>query len=135
MVVGFTTSYAIGAYHHWCYEFEFCSGRGVQHYVIKFVSDLRQVLSMIRFNLNQKEYKVKVINTLYRNEAWQFDGFRFGFMVFVKICLWLWKYKGQPTFTSFYFSNHKLFRHAKYAAIWSYRTWQCIMCKILLREH
>ena len=39
-------------------------------------------LSMIRFNLNQKEYKVKVINTLYRNEAWQFDGFRFGFMVF-----------------------------------------------------
>ena len=53
----------------------------------------------------------------------------------VKICLWLWKYKGQPTFTSFYFSNHKLFRHAKYAAIWSYRTWQCIMCKILLREH
>ena len=25
------------------YEFEFRSGRGVQHYVIKFVSDLRQV--------------------------------------------------------------------------------------------
>jgi hypothetical protein len=37
MVVGFTTTYAINAYHHeW-------SGRGVQHYVIKFVSDLRQV--------------------------------------------------------------------------------------------
>jgi len=35
---------AIGAYHHWCCEFEFCSGRGVQHYVIKFVSDLWQVL-------------------------------------------------------------------------------------------
>jgi len=28
--------------HHWC-EFESRSGRGVQHYVIKFVSDLRQV--------------------------------------------------------------------------------------------
>ena len=28
---------------HWCYEFESHSGRGVQHYVIKFVSDLRQV--------------------------------------------------------------------------------------------
>jgi hypothetical protein len=29
MVVGFTTTYAIGAYHHWCCEFESCSGRGV----------------------------------------------------------------------------------------------------------
>jgi hypothetical protein len=34
MVIGFTTTYAINVYHHW---------RGVQHYVIKFVSDLRQV--------------------------------------------------------------------------------------------
>ena len=45
MVVGFTTTYAISAYHHWCCEFESWSGRGVQHYVIKFVSDLRQVFS------------------------------------------------------------------------------------------
>jgi hypothetical protein len=37
MIVGFTTTYAIGAYHHWCCEFESRSGRGVQHYVIKFV--------------------------------------------------------------------------------------------------
>jgi hypothetical protein len=43
MVVGFTTTYAISAYHHWCCEFESRSGRGVQHYVIKFVSDLWQV--------------------------------------------------------------------------------------------
>jgi len=43
MVVGFTTTYAISAYHHWCCEFESRSGRGLQHYVIKFVSDLRQV--------------------------------------------------------------------------------------------
>jgi len=34
MVVGFTTTYAISAYHHWCCEFESRSGRGVQHYVI-----------------------------------------------------------------------------------------------------
>jgi len=40
MVVGFT--YEISAYHHWC-EFESWSGQGVQYYVIKFVSDLRQV--------------------------------------------------------------------------------------------
>ena len=37
MLVGCTTTYAIGAFHHWC-----CAGRGVQHYVIKFVSDLQQ---------------------------------------------------------------------------------------------
>ena len=43
MVVGFTTTYAISAYHHWCSEFESRSERGIQHYVIKFVSDLRQV--------------------------------------------------------------------------------------------
>ena len=34
MVVGFTTTYAISAYHHWCFEFESRSGRGAQHYVI-----------------------------------------------------------------------------------------------------
>jgi hypothetical protein len=43
MVVGFTTTYAISAYHHWCCEFKSRSGRGVQHYVIKFVSDVGQV--------------------------------------------------------------------------------------------
>jgi hypothetical protein len=36
-------SYAISAYHHWCCGFDYHSERGVQHYVIKFVSDLRQV--------------------------------------------------------------------------------------------
>jgi len=34
MVVGFTTTYAISAYHYWCCELESRSGRGVQHYVI-----------------------------------------------------------------------------------------------------
>jgi hypothetical protein len=43
MVVWFTTTYAISCYHHWFCEFESRSGRGVKHYVIKFVSDLRQV--------------------------------------------------------------------------------------------
>jgi hypothetical protein len=52
MVVAFTTTYAISVYRHWCCEFESWSGRGVQHYVIKFVSDLRQVggfLQVLRF--------------------------------------------------------------------------------------
>jgi len=52
MIVGFTTTYAISTYHHWCCEFESRSGRCVQHYVIKFVSDLRQVdgfLLVLRF--------------------------------------------------------------------------------------
>jgi hypothetical protein len=48
MVVGITATYAISAYHHSCCEFESQSGRGVQHYVIKFVSDLRQVGGFLR---------------------------------------------------------------------------------------
>jgi len=48
MVVGLTTTYAISAYHHWCCQFESRSGRGVQQYAIKFVSDLRQVGGFLR---------------------------------------------------------------------------------------
>ena len=50
IVVVFTTTYAISAisaYHHCC-EFESRSGRGVQHYMIKFVSDWRQVGGFLR---------------------------------------------------------------------------------------
>jgi len=31
MVVGITTSYAIGVCRHWCCGFDSTSGRGVQH--------------------------------------------------------------------------------------------------------
>jgi len=48
MVVGFTTTYTISVYHHWCCELESRSGRGVQYYVIKFVSDLRHVSGFLR---------------------------------------------------------------------------------------
>jgi hypothetical protein len=44
IVAGLTTTYAISAYHHWFCEFESRPGRGVQHYVIEFVSDLWQVV-------------------------------------------------------------------------------------------
>jgi len=45
MVVVFTTTYAFNVYHHWSCEFEPRSDEvySIQHYVIKFVSDLRQV--------------------------------------------------------------------------------------------
>ena len=54
VVVGFTTTYAISAYHHYCCEFKSCSGKvqSIQHYEIKFVSDLRRVdgfLQVLRF--------------------------------------------------------------------------------------
>jgi hypothetical protein len=52
MVVGFNTTYAISAYHHWCCEFETFPWRGVQHHVIKSVNDLRQfgsLLQVLRF--------------------------------------------------------------------------------------
>ena len=38
MVVAFTTTYEISAYHLWCCELESRSGWGVQHYVIKFAT-------------------------------------------------------------------------------------------------
>jgi hypothetical protein len=43
MEVVFTTTYAIGAHHHCCCGFDSRLERGVQHYVIQFVSDLRQM--------------------------------------------------------------------------------------------
>ena len=49
MVVGFPTTNAISAYHHGCCEFKSQSRRGVQHYVIKFVSDFRQVGGFLQF--------------------------------------------------------------------------------------
>ena len=48
MVVGFRATYAISAHHHGCYEFESRSDRGVEHYVIKLVSDFRQVGGFLR---------------------------------------------------------------------------------------
>jgi hypothetical protein len=53
-LLGFTTTYAISAYYHGCCEFESRWERGVQHYVIKFVSDLRQVGGFLRFPLPTK---------------------------------------------------------------------------------
>jgi hypothetical protein len=55
MVVGFTTTYAISTYHHSCCEFESWSVRGVQHYVIKFVSDLRQIGGFTGYSINKTD--------------------------------------------------------------------------------
>jgi hypothetical protein len=63
MVVGFTTTYAISVYHHWCCEFESRSGWGVQHYVIKFVSNLWQVGSFLRHDITEILLKV-ALNTI-----------------------------------------------------------------------
>jgi len=50
MVVRFTTTCTISAYHHERCEFEPRSGEvySIQYYVIKFVSDLRQVGGFLR---------------------------------------------------------------------------------------
>ena len=47
MVVGFTTTYAISAITTDVVSSNFESGRGVQHYVINSVSDLRQVCGFL----------------------------------------------------------------------------------------
>ena len=50
MEVGFTTNCASSAYHHPCCQFEPVHGQvySIQHFVIKFVSDLRQVGGFFR---------------------------------------------------------------------------------------
>ena len=51
MVVGFTATCTISAFHHYSCEFEPCSCQGVlgtTSYMIKFVSDLRQVGGFLR---------------------------------------------------------------------------------------
>jgi hypothetical protein len=50
MIVGFTSTFAINVHHHYLNEFEFRSGKvySIQHYMIKFVSDLRQVGDLLR---------------------------------------------------------------------------------------
>jgi hypothetical protein len=50
MIVGFITTYTISVYHHKRCEFKPRLGEvySVQHYVIKFVSDLRQVGGFLR---------------------------------------------------------------------------------------
>jgi len=77
MIVGLATNYAISAYHHWCCEFESRSGRGVQHYLIKFVSDLRQVGGFLgvsstnnadRHDVTELMLKV-ALNTVKRNQS------------------------------------------------------------------
>ena len=55
-----TTTYAIGAYQHQHCEFESRSGEmySIQHYVINFVSDLRQVSGILRYSglLNKTDH-------------------------------------------------------------------------------
>ena len=50
MVVGFTPTYAISNYHDWCLSSNPVHDEvySIQHYVIKFVTDLRQVCSFLR---------------------------------------------------------------------------------------
>jgi hypothetical protein len=60
MVVGFTTTYAISAYHHSRCEFEY----SIQHYAIKLVSDLQQVGGLFG------HYISDVVSYL-RNKSWK----------------------------------------------------------------
>jgi hypothetical protein len=63
VVVGFTTTYAIGAYNRWCCGFDSHSGRGVQHYVIKFVSDLWQVGGFLRILCWPPRYNWNIVES------------------------------------------------------------------------
>jgi len=67
MVVGFTTTYAISAYHYTTNVVSSNIAQGevysIQHYVIKFVSDLRQVGGFLRHDITEIFLKV-ALNTI-----------------------------------------------------------------------
>ena len=67
IVVGFTTTYAISAYHHWCCEFESRSRRGVQHYAIKFVRDLRKVGGFLRVLRCPPRYNWNIVESGFKH--------------------------------------------------------------------
>jgi hypothetical protein len=64
--------YVISAYHHRCYEFESRSGRGVQHYVIKLVSDL-QVDGFPPVSSTNKNWYLAPLSTIF----WLYRGGQF----------------------------------------------------------
>ena len=66
MVVGFSTLCVISVYHHKRCEFESCSGKVylIQHYVIKIVSDLRQVVSFHNEMYLIQHYVIKSVSDL-----------------------------------------------------------------------
>ena len=105
MVVGFITTYAINAYHHWYCEFKSRSGMvySIQHYAIKFVSDLWQVGGFLQYNLEIVKSGIKhhypnpnLITFLYHK---MFDDAKKWYMYFQTI-LWgkinLLKHVGLP---------------------------------------
>jgi hypothetical protein len=82
--VAFTTTYVISVYHHWCCEFESRSGRGVQNYVIKFVSYLRQVSGFLPVSFTNKTDRHDITEILLKvalNTINQPISLNFNFMV------------------------------------------------------
>jgi len=61
--------YVSSAYHYLCREFESRSGRGVQYYVIKFVSDLRQVGGF--FRIIRFPPPIKLTTTILLKYCWK----------------------------------------------------------------
>jgi hypothetical protein len=64
IVVGFTTTCAISAYHHWCCELESRLERGLQYYVIKFASDLKQVGGLLRDKFKDSTNTYLLVNSI-----------------------------------------------------------------------
>ena len=78
MVVGFTTTCAIGASHHSSCEFESSSWQGVLiTTLIKFVSDLRQVNGFLTIKLTttivEGGAKYRSFNSIQQDELWAYD--------------------------------------------------------------
>ena len=63
MVVGFTTTHAISAHHHYRCEFESRSDKvySIQHYVIKFVSDFSLGIPVSSTNKTERHNITEIV--------------------------------------------------------------------------
>ena len=71
MAVGLSTTFAISAYHHEHFEFEPPSEQDAQHYVVKFVSDLRQVGGFLR--VFRFPPPIKLTSTIKLKYCWKIE--------------------------------------------------------------
>jgi hypothetical protein len=76
-------------YHNWCCEFKSRSGWGVQHYVIKFVSDLRQVMVFSGSSINKTyhHYNWNITATAAPDPHWKWS--EYSNVLEIKMKMWI----------------------------------------------
>ena len=82
MVVGFRTTYTISIYHHWSYEVY-----SIQQYVMKFVSNLWQVVGFCLgtpvSSTNKTDHRDKIYNYIPNHMLHYYQNFLYFFYIYI----------------------------------------------------